>query len=129
MRFALLTWKNRINVPRSNPIYQCVDKQKSDGRAEVVGISLHRAGGPVVPLDAHALFLIQGKILATKTKRYWRKQALQQRREESKNNKISNIPVAALFASKNTESLHAEKQTFYFSYLLHVSPTALSDAC
>lgn len=73
---ADLTWEDRFNVPGHDSIQESI-KQHHDSRCgDAKAIFFQRALKEVVPLNTNSLLLKQRKVLATKTKGYWRQQAL-----------------------------------------------------
>ena len=76
-RSTVSTWEDVLNVTGECPVKQCVKHHHEDGHPEAVTHPLLWAVGHVVPLDAHALLLVLGKVLAAVAKGHTRQQALE----------------------------------------------------
>lgn len=73
---ADLTWEDRFNVPGHDSIQEGIKQHHDSWRGDAKAIFFQWALKEVVPLNTNSLLLEQCKVLATKTKGYWRQQAL-----------------------------------------------------
>lgn len=73
------TREHGFDVPGWDGVNEGVHIEHDYRDGEAVGVSLHRAGVGVVPLDTHTLFLILWEILTAEAKGYGGQEALRKR--------------------------------------------------
>lgn len=75
------TRKYCFDVPGCDGVNDGVHIEHDYRDGEAVGVSFHRAGVEVVPLDAHTLFFILREILTAESKGHRRQEALRKREQ------------------------------------------------
>lgn len=83
------TWEDCLDVPGHDGVEEGVEQHEADGGSQAVVVFLHGTGQQVCPLDAYALLLKQGKVLAAKAKGHRGQQALHVGESKGENNTIN----------------------------------------